>query len=196
MQRDTKTGEHSLEVACMAREMSCLIPNTIGKEKCFIAGLLHDTGKIKMPDFVFQNYIVKSAADWQIIREHPVHSKEILEKAGFDKEIINACYTHHEKMNGKGYPQRLKGKEIPLEGRMLAIIDSYSAISRDRPYRMGTDLKQAVNILIRDKDIYDLELLSIFIQNINKITTAAKIEAEKHLTKHTEGPRDTSQAIP
>lgn len=168
--RDFQTGEHSYHVACMARNMSSYVRGHFGKEKLFIAGLLHDIGKIEFPDYLFENYKISTEEDYKIIRKHPVYSMKILEGCGFDKDIVQVAYTHHERCNGKGYPQGLKENKISIESRMIAILDSFSAITKERPYKKGVDdVNEALYILMKYPDQYDLDTLSIFRNNITSI---------------------------
>lgn len=169
--RDNYTGKHSLHVAYMALNMSRYIEGHFGKEKLFISGLLHDIGKIEFPNYLFDNYIVNSKEDYNVIKKHPYYSKKILDGCGFDKEIVQVAYTHHERCNGSGYPLGLKEKEISIESQMIAILDSFSAVSKDRPYKKGVHNSElALTKLMENPEQYNKELLSIFEENITSIT--------------------------
>ena len=169
--RDNYTGKHSLHVAYMALNISKFIKGHFGKEKLFIAGLLHDVGKIKFPDYLFENYIVNSKEDYNVIKKHPYYSKKILDGCGFDKEIVQVAYTHHERCNGSGYPLGLSETEISIESKMIAILDSFSAISKDRPYKKGVHSNElALTKLMENPEQYNIELLKIFEENITSIT--------------------------
>lgn len=172
--RDSLTAEHSLNVACLTKILVCDYINAdMGKDKAFIAGLLHDIGKIKMPDFVFRNYVLSSQEDKDIIRQHPIYTKAILENTGFDNEIITTAYQHHERFDGSGYPSGIKENDITPTARILSIVDSFSAITEDRPYREGQPIKRAVEILLEEKELFDVSMLTAFIKNINQVVHAA-----------------------
>jgi HD-GYP domain-containing protein (c-di-GMP phosphodiesterase class II) len=141
-----------------------------------IAGLLHDIGKIILPDYVFEDHIITSEDEKDVIRQHPGYTKVILENKGFDPDIINAAYLHHERVDGSGYPSGLKAYEIPPTAKILSIVDSFSAITEDRPYREGQSLKRAVEILLDEKELFDVSMLSSFIKNINQVVHAASFE--------------------
>lgn len=166
--RDICTAVHSLTVACMAKIASRYIKINLSEEQIFIAGIMHDIGKLNMPDFIFENYKV-SNEEFNIIKQHVGFTKQLMQEAGFDKEIIGAAYAHHERWNGKGYPMGLSGNNICDEGRLLAIVDSFAALTEDRAYRTGKDTRTAINILLKDQEQYDVEMLFTFITHINGI---------------------------
>jgi len=146
--RDLLTAQHSLNVACITKVLVAhYIKTELGKEKAFIAGLLHDIGKVKMPDYVFSNYVIDDQEEKNIIMEHPAYSKAIIERLDFDQDIINAVFQHHERFDGSGYPSGLKEFQISPAARLLGIVDSFSAIQEDRPYRKGSNVKKTVDIL-------------------------------------------------
>lgn len=181
--KDTRTAEHSIEVACMAETFSQYFNTGTSKEIFFQAGLLHDIGKIWFPEHFFQNVIITKKEDWNVIKAHPEQSKEILESFGLEQAIIQAAYEHHEKYNGTGYPKGLKGESISFLGRILAIVDSYCAITEDRPYRAGANLRQAASILIKEKEKYDTKLLATFIQNLHQIDKTTRKKEQKYKKK-------------
>lgn len=179
--KDILTAHHSLNVACLTKILATkYIKTELDKDKAFIAGLLHDVGKIKLPDFVFSNHVIVKPEERAIIEMHPVYSREILECSGFDADIIIAVSQHHERFNGSGYPSGLKGYEITPAARLLSIVDSFSAILEDRPYRKGVNVNQALDIILKDKNLYDVDMLTVFIKNINRIMSLSGIEFEKY----------------
>lgn len=179
--KDILTAHHSLNVACLSKTIAAhYIKTELNKDKVFIAGLLHDIGKIKLPDFVFSNHVIVKPEEKAIIEMHPIYSKEILECAGFDTDIINAVFQHHERFNGSGYPSGLKGYDITPAARLLSIVDSFSAILEDRPYRKGANVNQAVDIILHDKNLFDVDMLTVFFKNINRIMSLSGIEFERY----------------
>lgn len=175
--RDYLTAEHSLNVACIAKiAAASYIKVDLTSDKVFTAALLHDIGKIKMPDYIFKNHIISGPEERRIIMQHPVYTKTILENMDFDTDIIEAASQHHERVDGSGYPSGLKRTEISQTAKLLGIIDSFSAIMENRPYRKGKSLIIAIETLLKAKALYEANMLSKFIKNVNTIVSAADRE--------------------
>ncbi len=100
-----------------------------------LAGRLHDIGKISISDYILQKEGPLDPDERLIIRQHPLVSCEIIAPFSFLHPIIPAIKYHHERWDGSGYPDGLKGEEIPLEARILGVVDSFEALSSNRPYR-------------------------------------------------------------
>lgn len=109
-----------------------------------VAGLLHDVGKTGVPDHILQKPGPLTDNEREIVQEHVVLSKLIVQGVPNRQDVADAVYNHHERWDGTGYPQRLKGEEIPLLGRILAVADAYSAMILDRPYRKALSHEEAV----------------------------------------------------
>ena len=183
--RDISTAEHSLNGACLNKTIADnFISIDLKKDKAFGSALLHDIGKIKMPDYVFSNHIIKSQDELKIIMQHPQFTKDILEKAGFDMDIIRAAYQHHERFDGSGYPSGLKKFQITPAARLLGIVDSFAALTEDRPYRKGVSIKKAVEILFKDKKLYDPQMLNMFLENVTLIAQITATEIQNYQTEH------------
>lgn len=113
-------------------------------EKIFLTGcLLHDIGKIGLPDKILVKKTRLSTEEFSLIKEHPLVGAKILEEAKSLKEIIPMVLYHHEKYDGSGYPHGLKGIEIPLEARILAVADAFDAMTSNRPYRIAMSPDEA-----------------------------------------------------
>jgi putative nucleotidyltransferase with HDIG domain len=97
--------------------------------------LLHDIGKMAIPDHILHKPGSLTDEEWVIMRQHTTVSYETLEAIEFLGPALDIPYCHHEKWNGTGYPRGLKGDEIPLMARLFAVIDVYDALTSDRPYR-------------------------------------------------------------
>jgi len=143
--RDHYTRGHSDNVTRIA----LAIAKTMGlptdlQAKIRIAGLLHDIGKIGIPDRVLKKKSALTEAEWALIRAHPSIGSDILSKAPLLRDIVPMVRAHHERYDGKGYPRALSGDQIPLAARILAVADAYDAMTSDRPYRPAMDAERSL----------------------------------------------------
>ena len=109
--------------------------------------LLHDIGKMGIPDMILNKPHALTEEEQQIMQRHPVYACEMLKDIEFLKPALTIPYCHHEHWDGSGYPQGLKGEEIPLEARIFALVDAWDAITTDRPYRKAMTREEAVNTI-------------------------------------------------
>lgn len=114
------------------------------------AALLHDLGKLRVPNTILDKPGKLDEDEWAIMREHPLLSERILERIPSFASIAVIVGRHHEKLDGSGYPYRLRGDQISIEDRILTVADIYSALSEDRPYRAGSPMEQVVEIMEKD----------------------------------------------
>lgn len=109
--------------------------------------LLHDIGKMGIPDMILNKPHALTDEEQRIMQQHPVYACEMLKEIEFLKPAMAIPYCHHEHWDGNGYPQGLKGDEIPLEARIFALVDAWDAITTDRPYRLAMTKEEAVNTI-------------------------------------------------
>ncbi len=129
------------------------------------AGLLHDIGKIAVKDEVLQKPGKLTDEEYAHIKIHPVKGEEIIKSLPFLGEVINLIRHHHERYDGKGYPDGIKGTTIELGARILAIADSADAMTTDRPYRKALTIEEAKNELIKNKGMqFDPDLAEAFVR--------------------------------
>ncbi|MDO9080161.1 MAG: HD domain-containing protein [Desulfuromonadales bacterium] len=138
--RDQYTLGHSQRVS----QLSVLIGRKLGMDEAElkdleIACLLHDIGKIRVPDRILQKDGALNDAELTLMSQHPQHGADILGLAASMQQFIPAAISHHERYDGRGYPQGLKGEEIPLFAAIVAIADCFDAMTTSRPYRAGLD---------------------------------------------------------
>ncbi len=143
--RDPYTYIHSERVAAI----SVLIAKAMDLadrhvEKIHIAAHLHDIGKIGVPDYVLNKQGLLTPEETMLMQKHPFIGYSILKRLPVFSEIAGIVLYHHERFDGKGYPAGAAGEEIPVESRIIAVADSYDAITSDRPYRKGNDPVSAV----------------------------------------------------
>ncbi|MGC9964039.1 MAG: response regulator [Syntrophobacteraceae bacterium] len=146
--RDQYTRGHSDSVARIlmdiAREMSM---DDERIEKLRIAGKLHDLGKIGIRDDILLKPGPLNKEEWEILKMHPRIGAEILAPIASLADILPAIASHHERIDGNGYPEGLKGDQIPMLARMVAVADTYDALTSDRPYRKGFANEEALKII-------------------------------------------------
>ena len=164
--KDNETGLHVIRMSHYTRLM-CESMN-ISKEwtdLLFHAAPMHDIGKIGIPDAVLLKPGKLDDKEWDIMRRHPEYGAAII--GDHDSELMTMSQeislAHHEKWNGTGYPKGLKGKDIPLSGRVIAIADVFDALTSERPYKKAWSVEKAVAIIDEDAGThFDPELIPIF----------------------------------
>jgi len=147
--REHETGMHSQRVACHTQ----VLARQFSKDKSMLqqiywGSLLHDIGKIAIPDFILLNPHPLNEEEWIIMRSHPQRGYDIISDIPFMSEAANIVLCHEERWDGGGYPQGLKGKAIPWGARLFAIIDTLDAITSDRPYRKAQSFDTAKQEII------------------------------------------------
>ena len=116
-------------------------------EIMIIGGKLHDIGKIGVRDSVLLKPDKLTDEEFDLIKQHPVIGAEILKSIPSFSKIMPIVYSHHERIDGRGYPEGLKGNKIHKWARMTAVADTYHALSSDRPYRKGMSQEKALEII-------------------------------------------------
>ena len=147
--RDKETKGHSQRVT----EMALQLARAMGVEEEELihirrGALLHDIGKLGIPDGILLKQGSLTKEEWSVMRQHPVYAYEWLTSIEYLKPALDIPYSHHERWDGTGYPQGLKGQEIPLSARIFAVVDIWDALLSDRPYRPRWS-KQQVRDYIR-----------------------------------------------
>jgi len=124
-----------------------------------VAGFVHDIGKMSVPAEILTKPLALTPLEFSIIKEHPQKAYAILKEIGFPWSIPEIVLQHHERLDGSGYPQGLKGNEIQLEARVVAVADVVEAISSDRPYRPNLGIEAALEEIDKNKGVfYDTEV--------------------------------------
>lgn len=142
------TAEHSKNVAKVAKFLAKKRGFSDDETKQFyLAGLLHDLGKLAVPNEILNKTDRLTKDELDIIKQHPYYSHRILEQVdGFEK-IASWVGTHHETLDGEGYPYRLKAEKIDLGSRVIAVADVFTALIEDRPYKGGMTIDEAFHII-------------------------------------------------
>ena len=172
--KDTYTKGHSTSVSryseALARALN--LPES-EVERITLGALLHDIGKIGIPENVLRKPTNLSDEEWEIMKQHPVIGAEkVLMPNETLRDLIPIVKYHHERWDGSGYPEKLKGEDIPFSARIVSIADSYHALISDRPYRKGLTVQKACEILKMGAGIqWDSNLVRQFIQIAPSIST-------------------------
>ncbi|HLM59327.1 MAG TPA: HD domain-containing phosphohydrolase, partial [Pyrinomonadaceae bacterium] len=114
-------------------------------EKLRISALLHDVGKIAVNDAILNKPSALTDEEFEIMKKHPTAGYKIMAQIPAMKDYLPGIYMHHEMINGAGYPQGLKGAEIPLQPRIISVADTFDAMTIDRPYQKGFSLEDSLN---------------------------------------------------
>jgi HD-GYP domain-containing protein (c-di-GMP phosphodiesterase class II) len=143
--RDAYTGQHAQLVAALSRHLALdLGLDASGAEWVSRAAQLHDVGKVGVPDAVLQKAGGLDEAEWALIRQHPVVGADIVSRVPALRVLVPAIRGHHERWDGRGYPDGMAGPAIPLAARILSVADAYDAMMRDRPYRHALNPQDAL----------------------------------------------------
>ena len=146
--KDRYTRGHSERVS----RISVAIGRRLGMdeeelETLRMSGLLHDVGKIAIDDSILKKPAALNAEEYEIMKTHPQQGYKIMSQIPAMKDFLPGMYMHHEMVNGAGYPQGLKGDEIPLQAKIVSIADAFDAMTIDRPYSKGMSLEDALNLI-------------------------------------------------
>ncbi|OCL27898.1 phosphohydrolase [Orenia metallireducens] len=170
--RNRFTATHSSGVAASAGVLADLVG--LSEFKCRqikIAGYLHDLGKLAVPPEILNKGGKLTRKEFDIIKRHPFYTYKILDRVkGLEEIKIWASY-HHERVDGQGYPFHTKGENLPIEARIMAVADVFTAITEDRPYRKGMNLQKALSILeeMSSDGALDKEVVAILKDNLEEI---------------------------
>ena len=195
-----RTFRQSIQALCMALEAkhpytrghsqrvaiySKLIAEAMGMsedevDSVYNAALLHDIGKIGIRQDELDKPGSLTEEEYRMFKEHVVISKKILEPLAFLKDLIPGAYYHHERMDGKGYPEGLKGDEIPLMSRIIMVTDAYDAMTSDRAYRKALKHEEAIKELKKNAGTqFDPEVVDIFVRVIEEYRKKQKEDGKE-----------------
>ncbi len=171
--RDPETGAH---IQRMAR-YSALIAEHLSQPQSFVSDLLlaapmHDVGKLGIPDHILLKAGALSPAEREIMKRHTTIGYDILKDSASCVVQLGAsiALTHHEKFDGTGYPNQLSGRDIPLEGRIVAVADVFDAISSHRPYKQAWPMEKAIELLVEGRGRhFDPDCVDAFLQHLDDV---------------------------
>lgn len=176
--RDTYTGGHSERVAKYSRD----IAKELGynKKDCdliYQAGIVHDIGKVMTPDSILLKPGKLTEDEYSLIKDHVTIGYEILSDVPMYKDLVDIVYSHHEDYDGNGYPRSLKGEEIPIFARIMAIADTFDAMTTSRIYKSRKEVSEAIEELKELSGIkYDPNLIESAIIVFKKVDINQSID--------------------
>lgn len=148
--KDTYTRSHLDRTYQYALALSRRVAPELAKDATIHYGfMLHDIGKIGVPEAVLNKPGPLTDEEWKIMRMHPLIGVQVVSPIRFLGEAVHVIRSHHERWDGKGYPQNLKGEEIHLAARVFSVVDTFDAMTSDRPYRKGLPVHVALEEIDR-----------------------------------------------
>jgi putative nucleotidyltransferase with HDIG domain len=166
--RDRETEGHTLRVT----EMMISLARRFGFDEEELkhihwGALLHDIGKMGVPDHILLKPGPLTGEEQLLMQKHPQYAYDLIQPIAFLRPALDIPYCHHEKWDGTGYPRGLKGKEIPLTARLFAIVDSWDALTSDRPYRPAWSKEEALAYMREESGKqFDPQVVDLFLKII------------------------------
>ena len=172
-EKDTYTRGHSERVSSMVVQLAGILGLPQPEiESLRMGSILHDVGKIGIPESIVRSPKPLSAAEFKIIQKHPLKGVEILEPIAFLRTHLYMVRNHHERWDGKGYPDGLGGEDIPLGAQIAAVADAYDAMTSSRPYRRGMPPRQALKEIRKNAGVqFSRRIVDAFESMFDSVTT-------------------------
>jgi len=143
------------------------------------AAVLHDAGQLVVPEEVLRKPTKLTGQEYELVKEHPERSVKIIKPIRTLKAVIPIILHHHENYNGSGYPKGLKGEQIPLGARIMAVVDAFEAMITKRPYRKPMDIDDAIEEIRKNSGTqFDPKVVTVFLQIIKKHDIRSMLEKE------------------
>ena len=168
--KDRYTEGHSSRVVEYAEKIGTAMRFTENHlETLKIASLLHDIGKIGIPEAILNKPGRLSDEEYNVIKTHPVIGANIIKDVSNLKSVVNIVKYHHERYDGTGYPEGLKGDAIPIEAAIISVADAYDAMCSDRPYRKAMPKEKAISILKEEKGRqFNPKVVDVFLKILSR----------------------------
>jgi HD-GYP domain-containing protein (c-di-GMP phosphodiesterase class II) len=163
--RDHETERHCARVTDMAVRLAARMGlGGEALEHVRRGAMLHDIGKLGVPDAILNKPGPLGDEEWAVMRRHPEYALDLLAPIDFLRPVLAIPYCHHERWNGSGYPRGLAGEAIPLAARIFAVVDVWDALTSDRPYRQAWSQRQVVAYLnAHAGDLFDPSVVRAFL---------------------------------
>jgi len=166
--KDQTTHCHVRRVQIYAAGMGKVFGLSRSEIEALKAGaLLHDVGKLAVPDHILNKPGRLTTAEFERMKIHTTVGAQILERVNFPYPVVPIVRHHHEQWNGLGYPDGLKGEEIPITARIISVVDCFDSVREDRPYRRGMTQDEAMALLLRGAGThFDPKVVNLFLKNL------------------------------
>jgi HD-GYP domain-containing protein (c-di-GMP phosphodiesterase class II) len=149
--KDREARAHNLRVARLCVHIGRQMSMSAAELRLLArAGLMHDIGKLGIPQAVLGKESPLNESEWTLMRAHPEMGLNLLDRAGQSSREVLAVLYHHERLDGSGYPYGLRAEGIPIEARIVAVADTYDALTSNRPYRMACSEAEARRVLAEE----------------------------------------------
>lgn len=165
--------EYAISHGIIVSNLAYYVAKELGESESFcsdiaMAGMLHDIGKLKLSKYLYgRKKDTLQIEEIKYVRMHSTFSYKILKEMGYPYGILNAIYHHHENYDGSGYPDNLKGNDIPIGARILRTCDVFAALVSDRPYREAFDIETAIELMIEEIKNFDMKVFLAFQRFVN-----------------------------
>jgi HD-GYP domain-containing protein (c-di-GMP phosphodiesterase class II) len=168
--RDPLTGGHSRRVTKLVRDvLQEMAIHGSEAEMIVAAARVHDIGKIAIPDHILLKDGPLTEDEWEVVKSHSERGADLLQRYPDFASGVAIIRHHHESWDGTGYPHRLAGEQIPFGARVIAVVDSFDAMTTDRPYRRGMSVEQAVTVLRKNRGVqWDPRVVDAFLRTMSR----------------------------
>lgn len=173
MYRDPYTHEHQKNVAFIAQKIGVKLNLTSYQMTCLRLGAsIHDIGKIKVPMELLYKPGKIEKEEFKLIKKHAVYGADLFRGYKLPWPIYEVVSQHHERIDGSGYPKGLKGDQISLEAKIVAIADTYESMSNNRPYRRALGTQLAIQTIVKGRGTkYDIDAVDAFMACVEEDET-------------------------
>jgi putative nucleotidyltransferase with HDIG domain len=164
--RDDETQGHALRVSAAAVELGRAL-GLSAEDLVHVrrGALLHDIGKMVVPDAILHKVGPLTEEEWAVMRQHPVNGRDFLKRIEYLAPALDIPYCHHERWDGSGYPRGISGEAIPLAARLFAVVDAFDALTSDRPYRPAWSRQQALDYIQAEAGtLFDPKVVAAFVR--------------------------------
>ncbi len=194
--KDEVTHEHVLRVQIYAAGVARLLGCTDAEIEALRAGaLLHDIGKIAVPDYILNKPGKLTAAEFDQMKLHTIVGAQILGRVDFPYPVVPVVRHHHERWDGKGYPDGLAGEDIPLTARVLSVVDCFDAVREDRQYRKAMTRDEAINFITGGSgSMYDPRVVGTFVAHLPEFEAEIIARRNAPLPTYGVGPAEQLSA--